>query len=96
MPPFDFAWRNVALIAVGAIPVLITAAMRRRLPRKSNRLVTAIATAVFLLACVGLFAMVVQYQEAHWPLGYAHRPAIIGWLVEAGLVAVVLIRRSHA
>ena len=96
MPPFDFAWLNVALIAVGAIPVLIIAAMRRRFSRKSNRLVTAIAAAVFVLACLGLFAMVVRYQEAHWPLGYAHRPAIIGWLVEAGLVAMLLIRRSHA
>jgi Na+/proline symporter len=96
MPPLDFTWVNVLLIAFGAIPVLVVFMMRRRLLRKSNKFVTAIGWALFLLACLGLFiTMVGLYQEGRRLDGESVAPAIIGWFVEAAIVGILLTGRSR-
>jgi len=92
MPPFHLFWWYVALIAVGAVPILIVvpiiAMMRRRLSKKSSRLITAIATAVFLLVCLGLFTVLLGGDEVRAHFG---GPVMIGWLLEAGLGAISVI-----
>lgn len=86
---FNFLGLNLAMAAAGAVLPLVFSAL---LYRKSRRLGTPLLVlAVMALAITAGFLLreVITDTALRLPLGYAHVPAVLAWVIE--IVASIIL-----